>query len=86
MKKALLKGTASRTFVPVLCGSATQNIGVDLLCNFIVDAMPSPLNVAPKLALEEGTDKEVEILPNSDDPFLGLVFKTIADPLPAGSP
>ncbi|MEZ4577804.1 MAG: elongation factor G [Desulfobacterales bacterium] len=80
LKKALLKGTASRTFVPVLCGSATQNIGVDLLCNFIVDAMPSPLNVAPKLALEEGTDKEVEILPNSDDPFLGLVFKTIADP------
>ena len=80
LKKALLKGTASRTFVPVLCGSATQNIGVDLLCNFIVDAMPSPLNVASKIAVEEGTDKEVEILPNSDDPFLGLVFKTIADP------
>ena len=80
LKKALLKGTASRTFVPVLCGSATQNIGVDLLCNFIVDAMPSPLNVASKIAVEEGTDKEVEILPNADDPFLGLVFKTIADP------
>ena len=80
LKKALLKGTASRTFVPVLCGSATQNIGVDLLCNFIVDAMPSPLNVASKIAVEEGTDKELEILPNSDDPFLGLVFKTIADP------
>ena len=80
LKKALLKGTASRTFVPVLCGSATQNIGVDLLCNFIVDAMPSPLNVASKIAVEEGTDNEVEILPNADDPFLGLVFKTIADP------
>ena len=80
LKKALLKGTSSRTFVPVLCGSATQNIGVDLLCNFIVDAMPSPLNVASKIAVEEGTDKEVEILPNADDPFLGLVFKTIADP------
>ena len=66
--------------MPVLCGSATQNIGVDLLCNFIVDAMPSHLNVASKIAVEEGTDKEVEILPNSDDPFLGLVFKTIADP------
>ncbi len=80
LKKALLKGTTNRTFVPVLCGSATSNIGVDLLCNFIVDAMPSPLNVAPKVAVEEGTDAEVAVTPNPDDPFLGIVFKTIADP------
>lgn len=80
LKKALLKGVANRTFVPVLCGSATKNIGIDLLCDFIADAMPSPLQAAPKTAVEEGTDKEVEIRPNPDDPFLGIVFKTIADP------
>ena len=80
LKNALLKGTSSRTFVPVLCGSAINNIGIDLLCNFIVDAMPSPLNTGTKIALEDGTDNEVEITPNPDDPFLGVVFKTIADP------
>ncbi len=80
LKNALLKGTSNRIFVPVLCGSATNNIGIDLLCNFIVDAMPSPLNTGAKTAFEEGTDNEVEITPNPDDPFLGVVFKTIADP------
>lgn len=80
LKNALLKGTSNRTFVPVLCGSATNNIGIDLLCNFIVDAMPSPLNTGTKIAYEPGTDNEVEITPNPDDPFLGIVFKTIADP------
>ncbi len=80
LKNALLKGTSNRTFVPVLCGSATNNIGIDLLCNFITDAMPSPLNTGTKIAYESGTDNEVEITPNPDDPFLGIVFKTIADP------
>lgn len=80
LKNALLKGTSSRIFVPVLCGSAINNIGTDLLCNFIVDAMPSPLNTGTKIAFEDGTDNEVEITPNPDDPFLGVVFKTIADP------
>ncbi len=80
LKNALLKGTSNRTFVPVLCGSATNNIGIDLLCNFIVDAMPAPLNTGTKIAYEEATENEVEITPNPDDPFLGVVFKTIADP------
>ena len=80
LKNALLKGTSNRTFVPVLCGSATNNIGIDLLCNFIVDALPSPLNTGAKIAYQEGTDTEVEITPKPDDPFLGVVFKTIADP------
>ncbi len=42
IKAALRKGTLHRTFVPVLCGSATHNIGIDLLMDFIVDCLPSP--------------------------------------------
>lgn len=80
LKNALLKGTSNRMLVPVLCGSATNNIGIDLLCNFMIDGMPSPLNTGTKIVYEPGTDNEIEITPNPDDPFLGLVFKTIADP------
>ena len=80
LKQALLKGTTNRTFVPVLCGSATKNIGIDLLCTFMADALPSPLQTGTKTAFEPGSDNEVIITPSPKDPFLGLVFKTIADP------
>ncbi|MDO9263846.1 MAG: elongation factor G [Desulfosalsimonadaceae bacterium] len=80
LKKALRKGTLNKTFIPVLCGSATVNIGMDLLCNFIIDSMPTPLEASPKTAIEPGTGNELSITPNADEPFSGLVFKTIADP------
>ena len=42
LKAALKKGTLDQTFVPVLCGSATRNIGVDQLCDFTVNCLPNP--------------------------------------------
>ncbi len=48
---ALKKGTLSREFVPVLCGSATKNIGIDLLMNFIIDCMPSPIDRGLKVGI-----------------------------------
>jgi elongation factor G len=76
---ALKKGIASRTFAPVLCGSATGNIGIDRLCSFIIDCMPSPVDRGAWKALN-ASEEEVEVAPDADAPFTGFVFKTIADP------
>ncbi|MEE8552992.1 MAG: elongation factor G [Desulfobacterales bacterium] len=80
IKAALKKGTLSRNFVPVLCGSATKNIGIDLIQDFIVDCMPSPLDRGPWIATDEDGEKEVECNPDPDAPFSAFVFKTVADP------
>ena len=48
IKSALRKGTISRTFVPVICGSAIKDIGVDLLFDLIINCMPSPIERTPK--------------------------------------
>ena len=77
---ALKKGTLSRSFVPVLCGSVTKNIGVDLLQDFIIHCMPSPLDRGFWIAADATGDGEIECRPDPDAPFSGFVFKTVADP------
>jgi len=77
---ALKKGILSRSFVPVLCGSVTKNIGVDLLQDFIIHCMPSPLDRGPWIAADATGDGEIECRPDPDAPFSGFVFKTVADP------
>lgn len=72
---ALKNGIKARLFMPVLCGSATANIGISLLADFIVDALPGPLDRQPFPAAE-GEDVAFEV----DAPFAGYVFKTIVDP------
>jgi len=76
----LRKATLSRTFVPVLCGSATKNIGIDLLQDFIVDCMPSPFDRGPKIASDPTGENEIDCNPDPDAPFSAFVFKTVADP------
>ena len=80
LANALRKGTLDRLFVPVLCGSATRNIGIDLLLNLINDALPSPLDRRAKTGVDPATDKEIERLPDPDAPFSAFVVKTVADP------
>ncbi|RJP37534.1 MAG: elongation factor G [Desulfobacteraceae bacterium] len=80
LKSALRKGTLNRTFVPVFCGSAVNNIGMDLLCNYMVDILPSPGDMPPKTGVIPGTETEAQREYNADAPFSALVFKTIADP------
>ena len=77
---ALRKGTLARIFVPVVCGSATRNIGIDLLMNLIVDALPSPADQGAKIGIDPATEKEVERMPDPAAPFSGFVIKTVADP------
>ena len=78
IKAALKKGTLERTFVPVLFGSSTKNIGIDLLCDFIVSCMPSPLDRGAWPGFDVSNDNEIMRKP--DDPFSAFVFKTVADP------
>jgi len=80
IKAALKKGTLSRSFVPVLCGSVAKNIGIDLLQDFIIHCMPSPLDRGSWIAAAATGDGEIECHPDPDAPFSGFVFKTIADP------
>jgi len=77
---ALRKGTLTRIFVPVVCGSATRNIGIDLLMDLVVDALPSPMDRGAKTGTDPATGKEIERAPDSEAPFSGFVVKTLADP------
>lgn len=77
---ALRKGTVERIFVPVVCGSATLNIGIDLVASLMVDTLPSPADRGPKTGIQPGTENRIEREPSPDAPFSALVFKTVADP------
>jgi elongation factor G len=79
LKKCIRKGTINFRFVPVLCGSAFKNKGVQPLLDAVVDYLPSPLDIPPV----KGTDpKENEVVRAADDkaPFAGLAFKIMDDP------
>ncbi len=80
IKSALRKGTISRVFVPVICGSAIKDIGIDLLFELIINCMPSPNERAPKKGVNPNNDATIERTPDPEAPFSALVFKTVADP------
>ncbi|MGA8179275.1 MAG: elongation factor G, partial [Desulfobacterales bacterium] len=80
IKTALKKAILARELVPVLCGSATKNIGIDLLQNFIINCMPSPLDRGAWIAAKATGDGEIECRPDPNAPFSAFVFKTVADP------
>jgi elongation factor G len=77
---ALRKGILSRTFAPVLCGSAIKGIGIEPLMDFIVALMPSPADSGSRIGVHPDTGAEVERQPVPDAPFSAYVFKTVADP------
>ncbi len=80
LKTALKKGIRSQTFVPVLCGSATKDIGIDLFMDFITGCMPSPLDRSPQIGTDPDNGNKIERAPDPDVPFSAFVFKTVADP------
>jgi elongation factor G len=80
IKKLIRKGTLDRKFVPVTCGSAFKNKGVQPLLDAVVDYMPSPLDVPAIKGVLPDSDEEAE-RPSSDDaPFSALAFKIMNDP------
>jgi len=79
MKKALRKGTCECTAVPVCCGSAYRNKGVQKLLDAVLEYMPAPTDIASI----KGTDmegNEMERHSSDDEPFSALAFKIMADP------
>lgn len=80
IKAALKAGTLSRAFAPVVCGSATKNVGIDLVADIMVNCLPSPLDRGGISAMGDTEDKEIVCEPDPDAPFAGFVFKTISDP------
>ncbi|MEM8827444.1 MAG: elongation factor G, partial [Pseudomonadota bacterium] len=85
LKRLIRKGTLDQEFVPVLCGSAFKNKGVQPLLDAVVDYMPSPIDVPAIKGVKPGTQDDDEpqedARPSSDDaPFSALAFKIMTDP------
>jgi len=80
LKKCIRKGTVTAKFVPVLCGSAFKNKGVQPLLDAVVDFLPSPLDIGPVKGETLDGDKELIRNPSDDEPFCGLAFKIMTDP------
>ena len=83
LRDLLRKGTLSMAFVPVLCGSAFKNKGVQPLLNAVIDYLPGPLDVPAYMGFKPGDESEKRDIERSADdnqPFSGLAFKIMNDP------
>jgi len=80
IRRAIRKGTISAKVVPVLCGSALRNRGVQPLLDAVVDYLPSPLDVPPVTGENPYTKEQEERPPSDDQPFAALAFKIMSDP------
>ena len=83
LRSLIRKGTLAIKFIPVLCGSAFKNKGVQPLLNAVIDYLPSPLDVVDYLGFKPGDETETRnVARRADDnmPFSGLAFKIMNDP------
>ncbi len=80
IKAAVRRLTLSNCIVPVLCGSALRDRGIQLLLDAIVDYLPSPLDVPPISATDPRSGEKILRLAGDDEPFSALAFKTVSDP------
>ena len=80
LKKCIRKGTINQSFVPVLCGTAFKNKGVQTLLDAVVDFMPSPLDVEAIQGIDAKTDAAVVRRSADDEPLSMLAFKIANDP------
>ncbi len=79
LKKALRKATCECRAIPVCCGSAYKNKGVQKLLDAVIEYMPSPLDV-PAIKGVDLDGNEVERKSSDEEPFAALAFKIMADP------
>ncbi len=80
VRKAIRKQTIAGEMVPVCCGSAYKNKGVQMLLDNIVDYMPSPLDIPAIKGVDPVSGEEVERAAGDKNPFSALAFKIMADP------
>ncbi|MBW1684951.1 MAG: elongation factor G [Deltaproteobacteria bacterium] len=79
LRKALREGTLQRKLVPVLCGAAFKNKGVQPLLDAIVDYLPSPIDVPPLEGHRLGRDEPITRRADDNEPFSALAFKLMSD-------
>ncbi|MDQ3680560.1 MAG: elongation factor G [Actinomycetota bacterium] len=80
LRRALRAGTIANRIVPVLCGSAFKNKGVQPLLDAVVDFLPSPLDVRPTMGVQVKNGEEIERRTDDSAPFSALAFKIMSDP------
>lgn len=80
MKEALRKATIAGTVLPMLCGSAFKNKGIQPLLDAIVEFLPSPIQAKPIIGRDPKTGEEIVRKPDDDEPFAALAFKIATDP------
>jgi elongation factor G len=80
LRRALRHGTIANEVVPVLCGSAFKNKGVQPMLDAVVDFLPSPLDVPPTKGMDLKGIEELERRPDDSEPFSALAFKIMSDP------
>src|SRR3989475_1817343 len=80
IRAVLRTGTVEMKLVPVVCGSAFKNKGVQPLLDAVVAYLPSPLDVPPVRGVNPHSGHDEERLPRDDEPFTALAFKIMSDP------
>lgn len=80
LKKCIRAGAIKSKFIPVLCGSAFKNKGVQLLLDAVVDFLPSPVDVNVIVGSDpKNSEKKIEIKPSEKEKFVALAFKVMTD-------
>ncbi len=80
LKKCIRKGTLAQDFVPVFCGTAFKNKGVQPLLDAVIDYLPSPMDIPAIEGVKPGTDEVIARHPNDSEPLAALAFKIMNDP------
>ncbi len=80
LQRCIRKGTIERAFVPVLCGTAFKNKGVQPLLDAVIDFLPAPTDIPAIKGVKAGTEEEIERHNSDDEPFACLAFKIMNDP------
>ena len=80
LKKCIRKGTLAQSFVPVCCGTAFKNKGVQPLLDAVIDYLPSPLDIPATEGVKPGTDEIIYRKADDNEPLAALAFKIMNDP------
>ncbi|MBU0649566.1 elongation factor G, partial [Patescibacteria group bacterium] len=80
IKTTLRKAVLEVKLVPILCGTALKNKGMQPVLDAVIDYLPSPIDLPPTIGIDPKTGKEIERAPKEDEPFSALAFKVATDP------
>lgn len=80
LKVVIRKGVVSNQIIPIVCGSALKNKGIQKLLDTIIDYLPSPIDIPPIKGIQPNTEKEITREAKDDAPLSALAFKIVTDP------